>query len=65
MANIMARTITPNALKVEVFRKPQKQSRKTYATKLTDTKPRNTRVFKFDHGGVCVSIEVVKPHSKR
>lgn len=63
--SLLAKSITRSALNVQVHRKPQIKRSKTFACKRTDTKARATKVFKFDHEGVCVAIEVVKPHAKR
>jgi hypothetical protein len=62
--SLLAKSITRSALNVQVWRKPARVSRKDLACNRTDNKVRATKVFKFDSEGVCVAINVVKPHSK-
>ena len=63
--SLLAKSLTRSALNHKIYHKPAKVGRKDFACKRTDNKARATKVFKFDHEGVCVSIELVKPHSKR
>lgn len=63
--SLLAKSITPNQLNRAIYRQPGKPARKSYASKRTNTKPSEVKVFVFHEDGIIKSIKWVKPSKPR